>query len=39
LGYVYTEDAESIAEKLISEGLGEAWQRDGQHRELLVGRG
>ena len=36
LAYVYTEDAESIAEKLIQEGLGEAWKRDGQHRDLLV---
>ena len=36
LAYVYTEDAESIAEKLIHEGLGEAWTRDGQHRDLLV---
>ena len=26
-----------MAEKLIQEGLGEAWQRDGQHRDLLVG--
>ena len=36
LAYVYTEDAESIAEKLIQEGLGEAWTLDGQHRNLLV---
>lgn len=37
LAYVYTEDSESIAEKLNQEGLGEAWTRDGQHRDLLVG--
>jgi len=36
LAYVYTESAESIAEKLIQEGVGEAWTRDGQHRDLLV---
>ena len=36
LAYVYTEDAESIAEKLVQEGLGWAWSLDGQHRELLV---
>ena len=36
LAYVYTEDAESIAEKLIQEGLGRAWTQDGQHRNLLV---
>ena len=36
LAYVYTEYAESIAEKLVQEGLGEAWKRDGQHRDLLV---
>ncbi len=31
LFYVYTE-----AEKLIREGLGKAWDRDGQHRDLLM---
>ncbi len=31
LAYVYAKDGESIAEKLIQEGLGEAWTRDGQH--------
>ena len=36
LAYVYTESAESIAEKLIQQGLGRAWTRDGQHRDLLV---
>jgi len=25
-----------VAEKLIREGLGKAWERDGQHRELLM---
>ncbi len=36
LFYVYTEAGESVAEKLIQEGLGKAWERDGQHRELLM---
>ncbi len=25
-----------MTEKLISEGLGKAWERDGQHRDLLM---
>ncbi len=37
LYYVYTQDGDSIDEILVGEGLGEAWRRDGQHRELLVG--
>ena len=37
LAYVYTEDAESIAETLVGEGLGWAWTRDRQHRDLLAG--
>ena len=36
LSYVYTEVGESVAEKLIREGLGKAWERDGQHRDLLM---
>jgi len=36
LFYVYTQAGESVAEKLIREGLGKAWERDGQHRELLM---
>ncbi len=36
LFYVYTEAGESVAEKLIQEGLGKAWERDGQHRNLLM---
>jgi len=36
LFYVYTEAGESVAKKLIQEGLGKAWTRDGQHRELLA---
>ncbi len=36
LFYVYTEVGESVAEKLLREGLGEAWERDGQHRDLLM---
>ncbi len=37
LYYVYTQDGDSIDEKLVSEGLAKAWTRDGQHRDLLVG--
>ena len=37
LFYVYTEAGERVAEKLIREGLGKAWERDGQHRELFMG--
>ncbi len=37
--YVYTEAGESVAEKLIREGLGKAWERDGQHRDLLMAAG
>ncbi|MFQ6027805.1 MAG: thermonuclease family protein [Dehalococcoidia bacterium] len=36
LYYVYTENGESIDEKLVREGLGRAWTRDGQHRDLLT---
>ena len=36
LFYVYTEVGESVAEKLIGEGLGKACERDGQHRDLLM---
>ncbi len=36
LYYVYTQDGDSIDEKMLREGLGEAGERDGQHRELLV---
>ena len=36
LFYVYTKAGESVAEKLIREGLGKAWERDGRHRELLM---
>lgn len=36
LGYVYTEGGASIDAALIREGLGEAWTRDGQHRDYLV---
>jgi endonuclease YncB( thermonuclease family) len=36
LFYVYTENGESIDEKLIREGLAHAWTQDGQHRDFLV---
>ena len=37
LFYVYTRSGESIDEILVREGLGLAWTRDGQHRDLLIG--
>ncbi len=37
LFYVYTEAGERVAEKLIREGLGKAWEGDGQHGELFMG--
>ena len=33
----YTQAGDSIDEILVSEGLANAWTRDGQHRDLLVG--
>ena len=36
LAYLYTESGASIDELLISEGLAEAWTRDGQHRAYLM---
>ena len=36
LFYLYTEGGESIDTKLIKEGLGTAWTRDGQHRSGLI---
>ena len=38
LYYVYTSAGESIDEALITEGLGKAWTRDGQHRDYLYDR-
>ena len=37
LYYMYTEPGQSIDELLISEGLGRAWFKDGQHKDHLVG--
>jgi endonuclease YncB( thermonuclease family) len=37
LFYVYTSSGESIDEILVREGLARAWERDGQHREFLLG--
>ena len=37
LAYLYTADGLSIDALLIGEGLAEAWTRDGQHRDTLVG--
>ncbi len=37
LFYVYTRNGESIEERLVREGLAQAWTRDGQHRDFLVG--
>jgi micrococcal nuclease len=36
LFYLYTTSGESIDAMLISEGLGTAWIRDGQYRDLLA---
>ncbi|MDA0770781.1 MAG: thermonuclease family protein [Chloroflexi bacterium] len=36
LYYLYTQSGDSIDEILVREGLGIAWTRDGQHRDLLV---
>jgi micrococcal nuclease len=36
LYYAYTVDGESIDEVLVQEGLAEAWERDGQHRDVLL---
>ncbi len=36
LFYAYTQDGDSIDEKLIREGLGKAWTSDGQHKDLLM---
>ena len=37
LAYAYTLEGFSIDVILISDGLAEAWTRDGQHRDTLVG--
>ena len=37
LAYLYTVDGNSIDVLMIGEGLAEAWTRDGQHRDTLVG--
>ncbi len=36
LYYIYTESGESIDARLVLEGLGRAWQEDGQHRDIIV---
>ncbi len=36
LRYVFTEEGESIDARLIAEGLGLAWRRDGAYREELI---
>jgi micrococcal nuclease len=36
LRYVFTEDALSIEEQLIAEGLGRAWPEDGTYRDHLL---
>lgn len=37
LFYLYTEDGRSIDELLVAGGYAVAWDRDGQHRDYLVG--
>ena len=37
LAYAYTDIGHSIDVILIGDGLAEAWRRDGQHRDTLVG--
>ena len=37
LFYTYTDSGHSIDEFLVMEGLAVAWERDGQHRDYLVG--
>ena len=37
LYYLYTQNGDSVAERLIVAGLGRAWTGDGQHRDFLVG--
>ncbi|HEU0021536.1 MAG TPA: thermonuclease family protein [Dehalococcoidia bacterium] len=39
LYYVYTENGESIDEKLIREGYGRAWTQDGQYRNAMIAVG
>lgn len=36
LRYVFQEDGASIDARLVAEGLGEAWRRDGTYRDELV---
>ena len=36
LYYTYTAAGNSVDEILVSEGLAEAWTRDGQHRDYLM---
>ena len=36
LYYTYTAAGNSVDEILVSEGLAEAWTRDGQHRDFLM---
>jgi endonuclease YncB( thermonuclease family) len=37
LAYLFTTNGSSIDVLMIGEGLAEAWTRDGQHRDTLVG--
>jgi micrococcal nuclease len=36
LAYLYTEGGQSVDETLIREGLAQAWEGDGQHRDVLM---
>ncbi len=37
LAYLYTADGFSVDVLMIGEGFAEAWTRDGQHRDTLIG--
>jgi micrococcal nuclease len=37
LRYVFLEDGTSVDATLVAEGFGEAWRRDGEYREAIIG--
>ena len=36
LGYIYTEDGQSVDQILVEEGLARSWKQDGHHKTTLV---